>query len=653
MKKFLAIFLSLVMTSIAPIAHADGAAAESHSHCACGKADCTENHEPSGGAVWQEWDGNTDVGTVADGSGTTAVYLYLADDVTITDTLNITNTAVYLCLNGNTLIINKDGYSAIAVGENQKFVLCDCVGTGKITGANVSAGGESNRFAAVNCRPGSSFVMYGGSIAGNKTQDSNGGGVFVKGGTFTMYGGSINNNTVTGGSGGAISVEDGQIITSGGEMNGNSATNGGAMHLKNNTSVEIKKLKMNGNSASSMGGAMFAETTVHIAEIRDVEMSGNSAASGGGAYFKWGEGNYFYANMHNLNIHDNQATGSGGGICFDGGDCFNPIYSVYGSRICNNTAGGNGGGVYARRDAAINLYGGTLNNNTCSGDGGAIHMASSTKLNLVKDDGKVSIRENKANNGGGIFLTAHSYIGNNECIIENNTAQSAGGGMYIKSRSNYWMIISKTSVTNNKAKIGGGIYLDKDDTGKGLEIGEGTSVIGNTSSADDSASNLYIANIRGFQLLNSVNGSERIGVSVGTAPTVSKPVEAVYSNDDTRHTQSDKSNLIIPDNNDYKVIYKDNRHWIVQKNPLKITNGEISVTGLDVPAVLIVASYNGNTILDAKKFEINKDASMTIDETQLKITNATKVSAFLWDNADGKWSINMLPLCERADGEVW
>lgn len=652
MKKFLAIFLSLVMTSIAPIAHADGAAAESHSHCACGKADCAENHEQSGGAVWQKWDGNTDVGTVADGSGTTAVYLYLADDVTITDTLSITNTAVYLCLNGNTLTINKDGYSAIAVGENQKFVLCDCIGTGKITGANVSAGGKSDRFAAVNCRPGSSFVMYGGSIAGNKAQSSNGGGVFVKGGTFTMYGGSINNNTVAGGSGGAISVEGGQIYIYGGEMNENSAINGGAMHLKNNTSGEITKLKMNKNSAigkNSMGGALFAETTVNIKKISDIEMSGNSAVSGGGAYFKWGADNC-YANMYNLNIHDNNATGNGGGICFDGNNCSNPVYSVHDSRICNNTATGDGGGVYVRRGAAINLYGGTLNNNTCSGNGGAIHMASGTMLNLAKNDGKVSIQENRANNGGGIFFTAYTYIGNNECIIENNTAQSAGGGMYINSRSNYWMIITKTSVTNNKAQIGGGIYLDKDNTGKGLEIGKGTSVIGNTSSADSSASNLYIANIKGFQLLNSVNGSERIGVSVGTAPTVSKPVEAVYSNDDTRHTQSDKSSLIIPDNSDYKVIYKENRHWIVQKNPLKITNGEISVTGLDVPAVLIVASYNGNTILDVKKFEIEKDAAMTIDDTQLKITNATKVSAFLWDNSDGKWSTNMLPLCERADG---
>ncbi len=111
------------------IAKADEAAAGAHRHYACGAADCEENHEELGSVTWQAWDGSSAIGTASDDAAK-AVYVYLENDLTITDTLDITNVTVYLCLNGKTLTIDKPGYPAVRVGENQKFVLCDCKNIG-------------------------------------------------------------------------------------------------------------------------------------------------------------------------------------------------------------------------------------------------------------------------------------------------------------------------------------------------------------------------------------------------------------------------------------------------------------------------------------------------------------------------------------------
>ncbi len=257
MKKFwIGFILSLLIASIPLTVYADEAAAGAHRHYACGAADCEENHEELGSVTWQAWDGSSAIGTASDDAAK-AVYVYLENDLTITDTLDITNVTVYLCLNGKTLTIDKPGYPAVRVGENQKFVLCDCKNTGKITGAKGATEDVSTRRGAINCQSGSNFVMYGGSIADNIIEGANGGGVYVGGGTFTMYGGSIKNNKAPNGSGGAISVENGKIITYGGEMTGNYAINGGAIHLKGNTSAEIQKIKAIKNTAKSMGGAFL------------------------------------------------------------------------------------------------------------------------------------------------------------------------------------------------------------------------------------------------------------------------------------------------------------------------------------------------------------------------------------------------------------
>lgn len=642
MKKILTAFLVSVLAFCGTLAYANGEMSETHSHCICGVSDCTENHEET--VNWQAWNGDTDVGTVGDTSKT-AIYLYLEKNVTITSTLNISNVTVHLCLNGKTLTIDNAGNPAVSVGVNQKFVLCDCKDTGKITGAKGSAKKITTQFGAVNCQSGSNFVMYGGSISNNTVEEANGGGIFVNGGTFTMYGGSVNNNKAPNGSGGAISVENGQIYTYGGEMKNNSAINGGAIHLKGSTEGEIRNIKADSNTATGgkncMGGAIFTETGGLI-QIHDVELSNNKAIKGGGIYLK-GTVNNIYTNIYNVNIHDNSATGNGGGIFLDGNGTSNQTTCIYDSEISVNDSGNNGGGIFATSDAMFNLYGGTISGNTCAGSGGGIRAASSTYLIIADYQNPVYINGNRACDGGGISTAANAIQLIGQCEIEGNTATNRGGGVYVN-RSAMFLLFNQTMITKNTASQGGGIYLNKDDTGRELEILGGTTIIGNTSSDNGSANNLYLNNGRMFQFRKGMTGTEKVGVSVSEIPTFSNPVDIEYVFDEEWHDAAgDRSSLIIPDNDDYKVIYKNDKHWLIPKTSLTLSADKISVSNLDKPAVLFAASYDRNRLLDIKTVPLDSIEKTYVDISQIGLNtiDATKIVAFLWDS-------KMIPLCDKA-----
>lgn len=644
MKRLSSVFFALILALITTAAYANREISKIHSHCVCGENDCMSGHGET--ANWQAWNGDTSVGTASGDTGTTK-YLYLENDVTVTSTLNISNVTVYLCLNGNTLTIDNAGNPAVRVGKNQTFVLCDCKTGGKITGAKGSAQKDTARFGAVNCQSDSNFVMYGGSISDNTVEHANGGGVFVNGGTFTMYGGSINNNKAPNGSGGAISVANGTINTHGGEMNGNSAINGGAIHLNGNIEGGICNIKADSNAATSMGGAIYTETS-GIIKFRDIELSKNSANLGGGINLKFAANN-ICAYIDNANIHDNSASGSGGGIYLNSGGNSNPVTNMNCSNICKNTSGSDGGGIFAGPGTMLNLRDGSVNNNTCAaGGGGGIRAASDTQVMISKGENPFYIKGNTADLGGGISPSGDSFVVNGSCIIEENTARKAGGGVYIDYIS-AWCIFNSATITKNSSPQGGGICLNKKNNfGNELEISGGTTIIGNTSPKDGSPSNLYLMNGKKFQFRKGMTGTEKVGVSVSKTPTFTEPVDIEYVFNETWHDPvGDRSNFIIPDNDDYKVIYKNKEHWLVLKPSLTLTADDISVLNLYKPASLFAACYHGDRLLDIKSIplDIAEKTSFDIAAIGLNIKGATKIKAFLLDS-------NIIPQCYSASAEL-
>ena len=691
MKKILTVLLTVFLTMIGSAAYVNGETTDVHNHCVCGAVDCTENHEETGVTDWQAWNGDISVGT-AENADTTAVYLYLENDVVLTDTLDITNVTVYLCLNGNALTIQKEGYPVVRVGNNQKFVLCDCKETGKITGVKGSAESDTSRFGAVNCKSGSNFVLYSGNISDNEIAKANGGGIYITGGTFTMHGGAVKNNKAPNGSGGAISAHNSKLYIYEGEITGNSAHNSGAVHLTGNTKATFYNAKVNHNSANNFGGAVHMEGTSFL-ELRGAEFGYNTAQNVGGAIY----------------VNGSQT-----------------IYIVDGDIHDNTAVSGSGGGIYMC-DGIINICGGSIRNNHCDsdkGNGGGMclidtYISRGSGSDPNYDDSIISyISNNTAGcRGGGIYISSsgHALSFYKKCEIKGNTAQKEGGGIYI--RGTYmFLILEDTYITENTALKGGGVYLNNGNSGRELEIGAATKIIENTSSLDGKANNLYLAGTKMFQFRNTVNSSAKIGVSVNTIPTVDEPTGIVYTGSDTRSDGRDHTDLILPDNDDYIVFYEREMHRLMPKTytvtfdpkngeevkskkvargsmlsgfdyptrdgytfdawyadgsaynfekpingdltltarwiqsdgtALTVTQSKIVVFRLDKPAVVFVASYDGKKLLDVKKKELTAEESeayIGIFELGLNTENATKVTAFLWDVSDG----NIRPLCEGA-----
>lgn len=308
-----------------------------HKHGICGVSGCTDTSHPAGHDTEI-----TDWIAISNASGfnnlETGKHYYLTqsfqlnDEVTIGENLDIT-----LCLNGQTLTAAENkGIFSIKGGS---LTLCDCQGSGKLTGGNSTdnityggcvdiypgtftmyggtiTGNSSNKFGGgvrVNSQNDNvgTFIMYGGEISNNTAVDS-GGGVYVQNGIFTMNGGTISNNTTTSDGGGVSIDTSGEFIINGGTISGNIAKNGGGVNLWGG------KFTINGGT-----------------------ISGNTASNGGGG------GVYFYSSspftMNDGTISGNTASGNGGGVC---GFSYDPSpFIMNGGTISDNTASGNGGGV--------------------------------------------------------------------------------------------------------------------------------------------------------------------------------------------------------------------------------------------------------------------------------------------------------------------
>lgn len=256
------------------------------------------------------------------------------------------------------------------------------------------------------------------------------------------------------------------------------------------------------------------------------------------------------------------------------------------------------------------------------------------------------IKGNSAGTGGGISSNANWFTVSGGCVIEENTAENLGGGVYI-GRTGSWLIFTNTTVTKNKAPLGGRIMLDKNNTGSELEIAANTSVIGNTSSEDGSASNL-LALRAGTVTFDSNGGSMIESVDVAAGCTVPEPNPAPtrrghtfggwYLSDGTAY---DFETVVT---GDITLIAK----WMKDKAPtITLTAEEVSVSDLNQTAMLYVASYKGNSLVDIKKIQLDGDKTLPLSSFNLNTEGATRISAYLWGDADGTWEAFLLPLCRN------
>jgi predicted outer membrane repeat protein len=280
------------------------------------------------------------------------------------------------------------------------------------------------------------------------------------------------------GSGALAATGNASLTVQGGQFANNHAANGGAINSTTGAgSLAVTGATFTANSATADGGAIYTNEAVALTTVTDSTFTKNTAGQIGGAIY-----NFFDTNITGSTFDTNQAQ--------DGGAIFNNAFD--GDSLADVTLDGNratqdGGAVYTY-SCYLNISKSQISGNHAGNNGGAIYQSS---LNVYPDGltlTSTSLRDNTAQNGGGIYddntvtnLTSNSTIsgntatadgggiynngevlafGNlnlNTAMITDNTADAYGGGIY---NTQGTLAATSTAVEHNTAQTGGGGIYD-------------------------------------------------------------------------------------------------------------------------------------------------------------------------------------------------
>lgn len=210
-----------------------------HQHPICGKT-CDHGDEHTDEA----WKGVSSLNDITTGGN-----YYLTQDIEQTQTWNLPNDKVVLCLNGHNITANAN-VDVIKISYNAQLILTDCMGGKTEYGKITHKEGRVGRGIYVN----NIFTMYGGEISGNDAPSTSnkgyGGGVYVYDGcSFTMNGGKITSNTAGFYGGGVYLSRKSNFTMNGGSITGNSAQmSGGGVELYGGNSGDDSTFTVSGKA---------------------------------------------------------------------------------------------------------------------------------------------------------------------------------------------------------------------------------------------------------------------------------------------------------------------------------------------------------------------------------------------------------------------
>lgn len=384
--------LALCLCAAVCVMSVSASAAAEHSHPICGA-----NHENIGdhtgtcnNVIWTEvtQDNVSDGRLTLAGGGS----YYLGTNIAISNGITINGT-VNLCLNGHSITKTSESDTfagVIKVESGSSFTLCDCNGSGMGNGKITHADGVTGRGVLVGSSSVKTtfFLMYGGTISGNRINRQDGAGVGVQNASFKMYGGTISENHVEGNAnyGGGVAVHtSGKFIMYGGEIS------------RNTSDADSGGVGVVGSSFEMHGGII----------------SGNNAAIGGGVCL-WNDS----FTLSGGTISGNTAKGDGGGVYFKG-----DTLTISGTVEISGNSAANGGGVYLKSRNLKMTGGSIINNNVTDGSGGGVYFnVDGSSFNV---SGNVSITGNKK----GATSTGSGLIGgtdNNVYLPNGKTITVAG-----------------------------------------------------------------------------------------------------------------------------------------------------------------------------------------------------------------------------------
>ena len=289
-------------------------------------------------------------------------------------------------------------------------------------------------------------------------------GVTVKGNSAV----TINNNQAT--YGGALYVFRSSYVI----LKGNSTVNfynnpatvsGGAFYLTQNCSVSFEEdsfIVFYNNIANADGGAIYAQDNCSVINTGNsiVNFNNNEVLSDGGALYTSINSDIMFQASTTVQFNDNKATYFGGALC-----------SKYNSNIM------------FENNCTI-----TFNHNEGS-QGGAIFTVSDT---VFKENSTVQFDGNQATFGGALHISNLTFQGNTAVRFENNEAELNGGALCSDKFNSSITVKQKSTITftNNKAENGGAIYV----TASTLLVSEYSNVTFDKNNAKQDGGAIYFHN---------------------------------------------------------------------------------------------------------------------------------------------------------------
>lgn len=313
-----------------------------------------------------------------------------------------------------------------------------------------------------------------------------GGGVFVsdKSHVTIQNGSTIQGNTGT--RGGGIYVENSTVEVKNSMIDGNTADDvpkkapnsnkglGGGIYSYEST-LTVTDSTISGNEAKG-------STSLIRYNSKD-EISSEALGNGGGGICAVGKKSD--VTLDGVTVTGNKATyskkGTGAGIEAQGGSL-----TVKDSTISNNEAQGNGGGIFSAEGNELNISGSTIQGNKAD-NGGGIHMGEARDTSKTPSKATITdtkILENEAigsGEGGGVYVGGPRADATLKgCTVANNKSVSTGGGIAAKLST---VTLDDTTVENNQAVNGGGLFHLGIAVPGSLTLQNGSIIQNNTASS--------------------------------------------------------------------------------------------------------------------------------------------------------------------------
>lgn len=375
----------------------------------------------------------------------------------------------------------------------------------------------------------SDVTLDGVTVTGNKaiySDSSNngvGGGINAQGGKLTVTNSTIISDNNARGNGGGIASEEGNVLNvSGSTIQGNTGNNGGGIHFGERfettapTTATITDTKILDNKATgSQGGGVYVATN-STATLTNSTVAGNETTSMGGGIC----GSLGNIALDNVQVENNKVTatdGMGGGVFLQGNHNGAGTLTLKNGTNIKNNAAGYGGGVFLKGDAKLNSDGAdgrvTISNNTAAiGAGIFTQTWVFQKLGITCVPGIVlnntDILGNAATqNGGGIYATDGVTITAKDSSISNNSAGGWAGGVF--AYNGVVINAENTKFLNNTADAAGGVYA-----AKGVVLNaKNTKFLGNTAKSgggillwDNSSADLNNSEVSGNKATGNGGG---------------------------------------------------------------------------------------------------------------------------------------------------